>query len=35
MRSKEKEFGVLIIKPDGAGRKKGEDACNSEDSVKR
>ena len=34
MGSKNKEFGILVGKPDGAGCKVGEDACNSKDSVK-
>ena len=35
MRSKEEEFGVLVVESDGAGSKEREDACNSEDGVKR
>ena len=35
MRSKEEEFGVLIVESDRAGGKERKDACNSEDCVKR
>ena len=35
MRSKEEEFGVLVVESDGAGSKEREDARNSEDGVKR
>ena len=35
MRSKEEEFGVLVVESDGAGGKEREDACNGEDRVKR
>ena len=35
MRSKEEEFGVLVVEADRAGGKEREDSCNGEDSVKR
>ena len=35
MRSKEEEFGVLVIEADRAGGKEGENSSNGEDSVKR
>ena len=35
MRSKEEEFGVLVVESDGAGSKEREDARNGEDGVKR
>ena len=34
MRSKEKEFGVLVVESDGASSKEREDSRNGEDGIK-
>jgi len=34
-RSKEEEFGILIVETDRAGGKEGENSRNGEDGVKR
>jgi len=35
VRSKEEEFGVLVVESDRAGGKERENSCNGEDCVKR